>query len=85
MAVAEGVSFLLLLGVAMPLKYFAQMPEAVKIAGMIHGVLFIAFIGLAMEAMGRLNKNLSWLLLAFVSAIVPLGAFYFEKRWLQKD
>ena len=39
----EAVSFLLLLGVAMPLKYFAGMPLAVKIAGWIHGLLFIAF------------------------------------------
>ena len=43
-AFLEGVSFLLLTGIAMPLKYMAGMPMAVKIAGMAHGVFFILFI-----------------------------------------
>ena len=46
----EGVSFLLLLGVAMPLKYMAGMPMAVKVVGWIHGVLFVAFCYALMRA-----------------------------------
>jgi integral membrane protein len=42
-ALVEGVSFLLLLGIAMPLKYFAAIPQAVTIAGWLHGLLFMAF------------------------------------------
>ena len=39
----EGVSYLLLLGVAMPMKYFFDLPLAVKIVGMVHGVLFLGY------------------------------------------
>ena len=39
----EGISFLVLLGIAMPLKYFAERPEAVKVVGWIHGILFMVF------------------------------------------
>ena len=39
----EGISYLLLLGVAMPMKYYFEMPMAVKITGMAHGVLFVAY------------------------------------------
>ena len=46
-AIAEGISFLILLGIAMPLKYLAKIPIAVTIAGSIHGLLFITFIVLA--------------------------------------
>jgi integral membrane protein len=83
-AFAEGLSFLILLCIAMPLKYFAHLPAAVKITGMAHGVLFVSFMALAFEAVGRLNKKATWLGWAFLSAIIPLGAFYFEKQ-LQKE
>ena len=43
---AEGVSFLTLLCVAMPLKYFMGIPEAVRVVGLIHGILFLLYVGL---------------------------------------
>ena len=55
--IAEGISFLVLLLIAMPLKYFMQMPEAVKFVGWVHGALFVAFIYFAFEVMGSLKKN----------------------------
>ena len=58
--IAEGISFLVLLLIAMPLKYFMHIPEAVKIMGWIHGALFISFIYLAFEVMGVLKKNFLW-------------------------
>ena len=42
-AIIEGISFLVLLGIAMPLKYFANMPMPVKVVGWAHGVLFLIF------------------------------------------
>ena len=45
--ITEGVSFIILLCIAMPLKYFFDLPMAVKIVGWLHGILFIAFISLA--------------------------------------
>jgi integral membrane protein len=80
MGIAEGISFLVLLFIAMPLKYFMQVPEAVKIVGWIHGALFIAFIYLAFEVMGALKKDIAWLAKAFVAAIIPFGTFIFDRQ-----
>jgi len=83
-ALAEGISFLLLLGVAMPLKYLANMPAAVRIAGMLHGVLFVAFVILAWETMNKLNKKYSWFFIAFLASILPFGTFVLENK-LKKE
>jgi integral membrane protein len=80
MGIAEGISFLVLLFIAMPLKYFMQVPEAVKIVGWIHGALFIAFIYLAFEVMGTLKKDIAWFAKAFVAAIIPFGTFIFDRQ-----
>lgn len=82
--IAEGISFLVLLLIAMPLKYFMQIPEAVKYTGWAHGILFIAFIYCAFEVMGALKKNFLWLAKAFVAAIIPFGTFIFDRQ-LKKE
>jgi integral membrane protein len=80
LALAEGVSFLLLLGVAMPLKYLAHLPVAVKIAGWIHGALFISF-GITL-AYVFFNKKwpVSRAALVFVAALIPFGPFLIDRR-----
>jgi integral membrane protein len=83
-AIAEGISFLVLLLIAMPLKYFADLPQAVKVIGWAHGVLFIAFLGLAYEAKTVLDKNFTWLGKAFLASILPFGTFVLDKE-LQKE
>jgi integral membrane protein len=82
--IAEGISFLVLLLIAMPLKYLMHIPEAVKIMGWIHGALFISFIYFAFEIMGALNKNSTWFLKAFAAAFIPLGTFVFDRQ-LKKE
>ncbi len=82
--IAEGISFLVLLLIAMPLKYFMQIPEAVKYTGWVHGILFVAFIYCAFEVMGALKKDLFWLAKAFIAAFVPLGTFIFDRQ-LKKE
>ena len=82
--IAEGISFLVLLLIAMPLKYFFNFPEAVKIVGWIHGGLFIAFIYFAFEVMGTLKKNFGWFVKAFIAAFLPLGTFIFDRE-LKKE
>jgi integral membrane protein len=77
-AFVEGISFLLLLFVAMPLKYAAGIPEAVRVVGMAHGVLFVAFAAaLAHAALaGRWKPaRAAW---AFASAVVPFGTFVLD-------
>ncbi len=83
-AFAEGVSFLVLLGIAMPLKYFANMPKAVSVVGMIHGILFVAFMILAWETMGALNRKFGWFIKAFIASIIPFGTFVLDKE-LKKE
>jgi integral membrane protein len=80
-AIAEGISFLILLLIAMPLKYIAHYQKPVKIAGMAHGILFITFLILALEVGGKLKKNFGWFVKAFIAAIIPFGAFVFEKQF----
>ncbi len=82
--IAEGISFLVLLLVAMPMKYFMQIPEAVKFTGWVHGALFVAFMYCAFEVMGTLKKDLLWLAKAFAAAIIPLGTFIFDRQ-LKKE
>ena len=82
--IAEGISFLVLLLIAMPLKYLMNVPEPVKIMGWIHGALFISFIYFAFEIMGVLNKNFGWFLQAIAAAFLPLGTFIFDRK-LKKE
>lgn len=80
----EGVSFLLLLGVAMPLKYLAGMPSAVKYVGWAHGLLFILYV----LALGQATAVQLWspvrAALLFVAAVLPGGTFVAE-RWLRRQ
>lgn len=82
--IAEGISFLVLLLIAMPLKYFFHTPEAVKVFGWVHGALFIAFLYFAFEVMGSFKKPFSWFAKAFAAAIIPLGTFIFDRQ-LKKE
>lgn len=76
----EGVSFLVLLGVAMPLKYFAGLPLAVKIVGWAHGVLFVWFVVALVRAKLRANLTLAQTLVVFIAALLPFGPFVIDRR-----
>ena len=83
-AIAEGISFLILLLIAMPLKYFAGWPLAVKFVGWAHGVLFVAFLVMAFEVKIMLGKNVGWFMKAFIASIVPFGTFVLDRE-LKKE
>ena len=78
-ALLEGWSFLALLFIAMPLKYLAGIPLAVRLMGSVHGLLFLMF----MAALYRAGRERAWplrrSLLAFVSSVVPFGTFIFDR------
>lgn len=76
----EGVSYLLLLGVAMPMKYFFEMPMAVKIVGMAHGVLFIAYCLLLAVQMKANKWNLIFGVYLFVATLIPFGTFVTDRK-----
>ena len=81
LAFAEGISFLILLLIAMPLKYFAGLPMAVTIIGGLHGLLFVGFIVLAFLTREEYGKNLKWLAKAFVASLLPFGTMVMDKEW----
>ena len=76
----EGVSYLLLLGIAMPMKYFFGFPMAVKIVGMAHGFLFLAYCLLLVVQM-RTNKwNVLFGIYLFVATLIPFGTFVTDRK-----
>ena len=84
-AFAEGISFLFLLFVAMPLKYFADIPMAVTIVGGLHGLLFVGFIILAYLVKEVYKKNYTWLMKAGLASILPFGTFIADKEWKKQE
>jgi integral membrane protein len=81
----EGVSFLVLLGIAMPLKYMAGMPLAVRVVGLAHGVLFVAFVLLVFEAMGSLRWSFKQVALALLASLVPFGTLLLDRKLRQEQ
>lgn len=80
----EGVSYLVLLGIAMPLKYFADMPMAVKITGWIHGALFIALCFALLRVLLTTNWPFLRAVAVFIAALLPFGPFIIDRhmrRW----
>jgi integral membrane protein len=80
---AEGISFLALLSIAMPLKYLYGQPIAVKIVGWVHGMLFVAYVILANRAAEELRWPTKRLIVAYVAAILPFGTFVFDRKYLR--
>ena len=73
----EGFSFLLLMGVAMPMKYIGGDASMVSLVGSLHGGLFVAYIGLLFLGVGK-HWNFTALIHGFIAAVVPAGPFLFE-------
>ncbi len=82
-AFLEGISLLLLLFVAMPLKYFLNMPEMVRIVGMAHGILFIAYIVLATVLKVDEKWSLKKYFLVCIASVIPFGTFIVENKMLK--
>ena len=79
-ALIEGVSYLVLLGVAMPLKYFAGFPGAVLAVGWAHGMLFVLYVVALAEVSFKRRWRLSRILGAFVASLVPFGTFVLDAQ-----
>jgi integral membrane protein len=76
----EGWSFLILLFIAMPLKYMFDIPIATKIVGMIHGGLFIWFLIALYGFHAEYQKGFKLTILGFISSLIPFGTFFFNKK-----
>jgi len=82
-AFLEGASYLLLLFVAVPIKYNMGDPTYVKLLGMPHGILFVAYIGFAIYLKQEQNWNLKTLAIVLLGSILPFGTFYVDKKYLR--
>jgi integral membrane protein len=80
---AEGISFLLLLFIAMPIKYLSNNPTLVHWLGPIHGGLFLLYLASSLAVARILNWRWLHLMLACIASVVPFGPFAFE-AWLRR-
>ena len=79
----EGVSYLLLLFIAVPIKYFQEDAIYVKMLGMPHGILFMLYLVLAIVIRKQMKWNIKTLGIVLVGSIIPFGTFYVDKKYLQ--
>ena len=79
-ALAEGISFIILIFIAVPLKYLANIPEPVKLFGMMHGVLFVLFIVFCTLYSIQEKKKLVWFAWAVLLSFLPFGTFYLDMK-----
>ena len=79
----EGTSYLLLLFVAVPVKYWMNDPQYVKLLGMPHGLLFVGYIVLAFLLKSEMNWSTKKLGVVLIASILPFGTFYVDKKYLR--
>jgi integral membrane protein len=83
--ILEGISFLVLLCIAMPLKYFMGIPLAVKYVGWAHGVLFILYIPAVFLARKAMQWNFFQVLVALAASLVPFGTFVLDRQLIKRE
>jgi integral membrane protein len=79
-ALLEGISFITLLFIAMPIKYILGEPIVVKFVGMAHGGLFLLFLYLLYVTAKEYKWNFGFITMAFIAALLPFGTFYLDKK-----
>ncbi|WP_298260793.1 DUF3817 domain-containing protein [uncultured Litoreibacter sp.] len=83
-AVAEGVTLLVLLLIAMPLKYMAGLPEVVSVMGAVHGITFLVFMWIVIRSWAEGGLDGLGAVRLGVGAMIPFGGI-FNERWLKND
>ena len=76
----DGLSYLILIGIAMPLKYLAGEPLAVRIVWMAHGVLFLALCACLLEVLLRKKLTFGWCVIVFLCALFPFAPFILDRK-----
>ncbi|WP_350291323.1 DUF3817 domain-containing protein [uncultured Croceitalea sp.] len=82
-AILEGISYLLIFGLTMPLKYWAEIGEPNKVVGMAHGILFILFVVLAGIVCWERKWSIKRFVIFFIASLLPFGTFYIDKKYLK--
>jgi len=83
LAFLEGVSFLLILFVTMPLKYLMEIPEPNQVIGMAHGVLFIAYVVMVLLAAKIYKWPMATTFWSLAASIIPFGTFWADKKYFK--
>ncbi|KPM30444.1 Integral membrane protein [Croceitalea dokdonensis DOKDO 023] len=81
-AILEGISYLLLFGLTMPLKYWADMGGPNKIVGYAHGILFIAYVVVAFLFWYDRKWSIKRLFILMAASLLPFATFYVDKKYL---
>ena len=81
----EGISYLLLLFIAVPLKYFNGQEYLVKILGMPHGILFILYILISIILKNKMNWSIRQTIEIMIGSIIPFGTFYIDFKYLKSS
>jgi integral membrane protein len=79
-AFLEGLSYLALLGIAMPLKYMADQPLPVPVTGSVHGILFVWLGFLTLQGMTSRGKSFAWAARIGVASLLPFGTFFLDRQ-----
>ena len=79
-ATLEGISYLLLLGIAMPLKYAAHIPEPVKYCGWLHGVLFVTYALTLLACWNKYKWSFGKATGIFFASLLPIAPFIVERK-----
>jgi integral membrane protein len=82
--IAEGISFITLLFIAMPIKYLAGNETAVWYVGWVHGLLFMLYILALVNVKITLDWKFSKMIIAFLASLLPFGTFILDKQ-LRKE
>ena len=82
-ALLEGISYILLLFIATPIKYLADDPQYVKMLGMPHGLLFVAYVAMAFMFKKEFAWNTKQFLIILVASLIPFGTFYVDNVYLK--
>ncbi|TXN36204.1 DUF3817 domain-containing protein [Flagellimonas hymeniacidonis] len=82
-AILEGISYLLLFGMTMPLKYWAGILEPNKVVGYAHGGLFIAYVIVALAFCWTRKWSIKRFIVLFMASLLPFGTFYADKKYLK--
>lgn len=79
-SILDGISYLILLGIAMPLKYLADLPLAVRIVGSLHGFLWVGLCLFLLLVLVTRKLPFKWCVIVFVCALIPLAPFFLDRK-----
>lgn len=84
-AYLEGISYILLLFIAVPVKYSLDDPQYVKLLGMPHGLLFMTYIVLAIILRSKFERNKKSFRFVLLASIIPFATFYIDRKYLKNS